>query len=319
MSRRSLARRENAFTLIEMIVVLVLLAVAMAVIFPSIGNMLRTSGRASASSQASGDARIAANLFETDIKTAVGGRSTGDRTDNALFSGTTATTLSTVSSLNALGAGISDIVTAGPLLLVVNSDVLTTNAGPERVSWTYLENSVTCGDRSDLNTNWCLQRIVRTQAGAVLTSEVIVRARGTLGTTSSCYPGAVAAKRIFCYEEAVPALVAPSVNRYTWDAGWSATCNQNWLTDATSPNQAPVAGYGLGTTTYTLKHNGAEPTTRISRLDRIVAVGATMQSGGAFGNATERGYETIEVAIRARENEAYKEAIMCGSRAGWGR
>jgi prepilin-type N-terminal cleavage/methylation domain-containing protein len=316
MSPRS--RHQAGFTLIEMIVVLVVLALAMAVVFPALGNMLRSTSRTSASSQASGEAQVAADLLRSDVRTAAGARSTGERTDSDLFAGATAVTLSTVGSLNALAPGISDIVTAGPLVLVFNSDVLATSPGPERVAWTYLENSATCGDRSDANTNWCMQRTVSTQAGTVLTSEIVVRARGTLGPSSSCFPGAAAMKRVFCYEEAVPVMAAGGSNRYTWDAGWSSNCSESWLTDAGSPNQAGASGIGLGSTTYTLTHNGAEPSTKISRLDRIVSVGASLQSGGAYGNASERGFVNVQVGIRARQNEAYKEAIMCGSRAGWG-
>src|SRR5690606_22313483 len=117
--------RDRGFTIIEMVVVLVVLGLAMAAIFPSIGNLLRGSSRTSASSHATGEAGMAARLLENDVKTALGDRGTGDRTDTSSFAGPTAIRLATIPSLNA-GAGNNqypDIVVAGPTRLVLNADV----------------------------------------------------------------------------------------------------------------------------------------------------------------------------------------------------
>ncbi|MCW2923872.1 MAG: hypothetical protein JWM98_1276 [Thermoleophilia bacterium] len=299
-------RADGAFTMIEMIVVMVVLGLAMAAIFPAIGNIMRGSGRGAASSQATGDAGTASRMLEEDIRSALGDRGTGERTDieNA---GAVGVRLNAISALNSPAAINHDIVVAGPTHLRLNADVLPA-AGIESIDWQLWEDDARCGDRSDDGHNWCLTRTVTGGGGG--TSEVAVRSRGTYPQTSTCAPGnaLAAAKRIFCYQEA-----HPTTNSYTWNAGWTSACTSEWRKDG--PNAADTSI----PTGYTLKHNAVDPITRISRLDRVITVGAVLLAGSGFGNANERSYENITVAIRSHEGESYREAIMCGTRAGWGR
>lgn len=335
--------------MIEMIVVLVVLGMAMAAIFPAIGNMLRTSSRSSAMSQASSEAGGAARLFEYDVRRAMGNRGTGERTDLA-------GSAVTISALTANNPNFSDIVEAGPTRLVVNTDAIPAVAGIERVTWEYVSNNASCGDRNRLNQNWCLRRTVVAANGT--TVEIPVKGRGTYPTnTSTCgpnpvdvgaqlgMPGATAAVRglalnpingvrVFCYQESVPAadtnsndgvggMRAGSQQIYDNFNMWTANCHQRWMSGqypqpGTSPNVATVT---LGASRWPTRHNLVDlpNTTSISRLDRITTVSAGILAGGAHGRANERSYEIVTVSIRSREGEAYREAIMCGTRAGWGR
>jgi prepilin-type N-terminal cleavage/methylation domain-containing protein len=350
MTMRRPAATERAFTMIEMIVVLVVLGMAMAAIFPAIGNMLRTSSRSSAISQASSEAGGAARLFEYDVRRAVGNRGTGDRDD--LGSNT-----ATISALTANNTTWSDIVEAGPTRLTVNTDAIPAVAGIERVTWEYLANNAVCGDRNKLNQNWCLRRTVVASNGT--TVEIPTKGRGTYPTnTSTCGPNPqdvaaqqgisagqaslrgialnpLAGVRVFCYQESVPAANtntgdstagtrAGSSVIYTNFNTWTSSCHQRWMDGqyaqpGTSPNTAQVTLASAGR--WTTRHNlvDAPGTSTISRLDRITTVSAAILAGGAHGRANERSYEVVTVSIRSRESEAYREAIMCGIRAGWGR
>ena len=73
--RLTTGSRESAFTLIEMIVVLVLVAIMMPLAFPAIGHMRASSARSTASSQADGEAKVAARMLKADIREAQGARS----------------------------------------------------------------------------------------------------------------------------------------------------------------------------------------------------------------------------------------------------
>jgi prepilin-type N-terminal cleavage/methylation domain-containing protein len=312
------ATGESGFTLLELMVTLVLLALAMAAIFPAIGNMYRNNGRSAASSQAVGEAGIAARLLESDVRAALGDRGTGERVMTSTT--TLAVRIATIPALNGAGAtqSMADIRQAGPTRLYINADVVPT-AGIERVEWELLQDNATCGDRDRAtNRNFCLQRRVFSSAGAILSTEVPVRGRGAYPTgTRSCGSGTavLATARVFCFQEAVPNN--GNASDYVWNSTWNANCSMRWnqVGPGTSPNNANVAV----TQRIPTLHNAVEGPTSISRLDRIVAVGAKIIAGGGYGKAGERTYEHVETAIRARESEAYREAIMCGTRAGWGR
>lgn len=316
--RTTTARGETAFTMIEMIVTMVLLGLAMMVVYPALANILGGSARGAASSQAGGEAVIAARMLEEDVRRAVGNRSTGDRSDGNQLPGTTGIRVSTITALTA-GASdpqYPDILVAGRFDLVLNSDVL--NApGIERVTWRRVVNSPTCGDVGAGGRNWCMERTVRSAAGAVLTSEVVVKHRGTFpAIVSSCAPG-ITGSRVFCYQEAYPGTGGATA--YVWNGGWSPRCTVAWRTDG--PN-APTGANLTTTTRIATRHNAVDTVQRpssIGRIDRIMTVGAVMFAGGGYANAGERNYENVTVGIRSRENEAYREAIMCGLRAGWGR
>jgi prepilin-type N-terminal cleavage/methylation domain-containing protein len=308
-------RSTDGFTMIEMNVVLIVLALAMAAIFPAIGNLLRGSSRGAASAQATGDSALVAKFLEEDVRTALGNRGTGERSDAA-----SGTTVATIPALATGSVAAVDIVEAGPLRLVVNADVVA-DAGVtqvERIEWSLTQNNTAiCGETDAGGNNWCLRRIVRSAAGGVLASEVVTKSRGTYPAVATCGGINVSSVRVFCYEEAYPG--AGGAGNYVWNGGWTSSCNEAWTMDGASPNTGTRT---LGSATrYTTRHNAVDPngSTSISRLDRIVTVGATIMSGGGFGKAGERSYDHVEIAIRSRENEAYREAIMCGLRAGWGR
>ena len=314
-------RRQSGFTLIEMIVVLVVLALAMAAIFPAIGNLLAGSSRSAASGQATGEAGVVAKLLEEDIKAALGDRGTGERTDSTSFAGVDAIRTATIPALTAGAASTryADIVVAGPTRLVLNVDALATSAGVEQVEWVLTQNSTTlCGETDTSGNNWCLRRIVRAPGGgAVLAAEVATKSRGTYPQTTSCGSNALpSAVRVFCYKEAYPG--AGNANNYRWSAGWTPNCSMAWTSTGTSPNVSERTVTSPATRMQTV-HNQVEPASSISRLDRIVEIGASVLAGGGFAKAGERSYENLQTAIRSRENEAYREAIMCGLRAGWGR
>jgi prepilin-type N-terminal cleavage/methylation domain-containing protein len=311
---------QAAFTLIEMIVVLVVLALAMAAIFPAIGNLMAGSSRGAASGQATGEAGLVGKMIEEDIKAAVGDRSTGERSDAGTFTGATALRTATIPALTA-GAGsnlYSDIVAAGPTRLILNVDALAATAGVEQVEWVLTQNSPACGETDASNNNWCLRRIVRAPGGgAVLAAEVATKSRGTYPTTTSCGRGLPAAVRVFCYQESYPG--AGGNANYVWNGGWTPNCSLAWTTDGNSPNSGSATRTLTSPARIPTRHNQVEPASSISRLDRITTVGASVLAGGGFGKAGERSYENLETALRSRENEAYREAIMCGLRAGWGR
>lgn len=297
------------FTLIEMIVVLVVLGMAMAAIFPAIGNMMRSGSRSAAVSQASSEAGIAARMFEQDVRRALGNRATGERTDVALNQ-------ATIPSLAANNLAYSDIRIASPVRLVINADVIPQNGGIEQVEWILRRNSPMCGEvQGTTNANWCLQRRVMNAGGGQLTSEIPVKGRGLYpANITTCAPTLPAiAVRVFCYEEALPRS-----GQYTL-AGWTATCDSLWLNDGASPNRTERAN---NSTRITTQHNRVDVVTNtntsISRLDRVVTINASMFAGGAFGRASERSYEHVSVSIRSRESEAYLEAIMCGTKGRWG-
>lgn len=315
-------RIESAFTLVEVIITLVLLAVAMAAIFPAIANMMRGNTRSAASSQASGEAGIVARLLESDVRAALGNRGTGERV--TVSAAALPSAASTIASLSLRQTTISDIYAAGPQRLHLNADVYP-NAGIERVEWDLLIDRAECGDRDrTTGSNFCIQRRIATAANTTLTVEIVARGRGTYPVnTTNCAPGVVAITipRLFCFRESVSDAGNPA--DYDWDGGWRPICNVRWnqAGPGTSPN---TAGTPLTLTTAAnipTSHNAVDApnSTRISRLDRITTVGASILAGGGFGKSSERSYEQVEIAIRSRENEAYREAIMCGARAGWGR
>lgn len=339
-------RREDGFTLLEMVIVLVVLGIAMAAIFPAIGNMMRGSSRSTAVSQAGSEVSITARMIEEDVRNALGNRGTGERTDASFFPSVTdqvrIATIPALAQLTAAGAQHHDIVLAGPRDLHLNADVYP-NPGIERVEWELVVSpsgapDARCGDSDrTLNANWCLLRRVSSSTGAMLSFEVPLKGRGSYPTnTTTCAPptanrnigdGLPAENfpRVFCYLESVPAagtnrgdntVGVRAGNNVTYTSMWSATCHRRWLSQGQSPN---TVRRDLDDTTFTTQHNRVDPTSRISRLDRITAVGATLLSGGGYGRSTERSYEHVHTAIRSRENEAYNEAIMCGRRAGWGR
>ncbi len=296
-------RTDAGFTLIEMIVAMILFTVAIAAILPAIINTRDATTRQAALSQADGDVKIAAKLFEQDVRSARGMRGTGDR-NGASGAGTA----STVGSLSMPLGPAHDVIVATPTQFSIFADVLPEPAATpviERVDWRLVTDSPVCGTRLQPgNTNWCLTRSVQSATGT--TSEVVVASRGTVPASTSCFPPGTPTspqQRMFCYEISEP------VGGYNYSAGWTSRCRASWF--------APGSLDAMPATVIATRHNAVDTGTSINQLDRITTVGAALQSGGAYGLATERSYEGTQVSLRSRESPAYREAIMCGSRIGW--
>jgi prepilin-type N-terminal cleavage/methylation domain-containing protein len=318
-------RTDAGFTLIEMIVVLVVLGMAMAAIFPAIGNMLRSGARASSMSQAASEADIAASLLLSDVKKAVGSRGTGERTDTASV-GATAATIPSLSMDGGPGGNpaLADIREAGPTRLILNADVLPTVAGIEQVDWQLLSgaNNPLCGDFSRYNgRNWCIRRTVSTAGGNRIMAETLTKGRGDYPTnlTTCADPAQLPAitTRLFCFQEAVPRATngAPAGSPNAYNNVWSPSCLQQWFSDASGPNRTQL---NTNSGRINTVHNKVDPASSIARIDRIVTVNASIYGGGGYGRASELSYEHVSASVRSRQGEAYHEAIMCGTKARWG-
>lgn len=309
---------ERAFTLIEMVVAMAVLGIAMAAIFPAIGNMLRSSNRMVAVSQSSSEASQAARMLERDIRQAKGRRSTGDGTGPFSTIGVLHQQTPPTPPVSCwVSACIADIVAAGPASLTFNADVLDW-PGIERVTWRVLQNSWSCGGTA--TDNWCIVRSVANQNGGWMSAEVVAKARGAYPAVTTCAPAGVTLPdvpiRLFCYEEAVPGT-PPAEGSYSFGT-WTNTCTPSyaWGAPGISPNAQLVT---FGSQRRVTSHNAVDGATSIDRLDRITGISASIFAGGGYGRATERSYEHVTTSIRSRESENYREAIMCGARSGWGK
>jgi prepilin-type N-terminal cleavage/methylation domain-containing protein len=301
---------ERAFTLIEMIIVLVLLGLAMGAIFPAIGNMMRSGSRSSSIAQASSEAGMAARFLESDVKKALGARGTGERTDTNVVGASAAT----IPALAQANANMSDIRIAGPTRLVINADVVPSVAGIEQVDWQLLTGTnAVCGDVSRYTgRNWCIRRTVRSAAAGQLFAETLAKGRGDYPSNiTSCASGLPAIPvRLFCYEEAMPGAGGAA----NYAGSWTANCREVVLPDG--PNAAN-AQLTPASPRFATVHNLLE-TYSIARVDRIVTVNASIYAGGGYGKTSELSYEHASITIRSHEGEAYREAIMCGTKARWG-
>lgn len=298
------ARRqgERAFTLLEMIIVLVLLGVASATIFPSITSMLRSSTRSAAMAGAAGDGRIAERIIEHDIRGAAGARSNGNRSDLATTPGA-----SVIQALNSPTVAMHDIVEASPTRLVLHTEALASSPGPERVTLELVPtnggSAAICGETGRDGQNWCIVRTV--QASGSTTSEVLTRGRSAFPATvpgSPCGTGG----RIFCYRLSEN---PGGGTAYQWNRGWRPSlCRTRWASLTST-----LTGGGSGWITN-VHHSGFDPFVRIHQLDLVTEVSVTLPTGGGYGATAERTFNTTELAIRSRQGEAYQQAIMCGAR-----
>ena len=295
--RIDVPRRDHGFTLLELVIVMVLLGVASASIFPAIASMGHSTSRTTALSQASGEVQTGSRLLERDIRGAAGDRSMGNRSDLA-----TNPKASVLTALDSTTPALHDVLVATPTQLVVNSEFLASEPGIERIAWQLRQDSTTCGDRdSRLNRNWCVVRTVSNAAGTAVSSEVVVRGRGAYPVTSSCFAGATSIARLFCYRVNENAS-------YVWNAGWTPTsCRQTWR----DLNSTLTPGTGWVTN---VRHNGFAGAMRLHQTDLITTIGVTLPAGGGYGDSSERVLQTMEVTPRSRQGEAYQQAIMCGAR-----
>lgn len=283
--------------MLELVIVLVLLAIASSALFPSIISMLRSSTRSAAISGAAGDGRVAERFVEHDIRGAQAARSNGNRHD------VTTPGASVISALDSSTATFHDVIRASPMLLSFYSETRLSTAGPELITLELQQDVDLCGDRGQDGRNWCLIRTV--VGGGVTTSEVITRGRSAFPTTvpnSPCGSGS----RIFCYR------VSENVGgpgRYRWNVQWTPTsCSSTW-TDL-NMTFTPTGGDWI----MNVVHNGFDPAVRIHRLDLITTIAVTLPTGGGFGATSERTFSTTELTLRSRQGEAYQQAIMCGAR-----
>jgi hypothetical protein len=262
-------------------------------------------------------------MLESDIKKALGARGTGERTDTT----TVGIQAATIPSLHANNPTFSDIRVAGPTRLQINADVLPGSPGIEVVEWRLFSGGTfpQCGDTGRSGRNWCLRRTVTSSTGTI--GETLTKGRGDYpANITSCAPVGAANSgtglpaiplRVFCYEEAVPAPragAAPPGSPTTYRANWSPTCLERWWSDGPNASGAAVTT----STRITTEHNRVDGLTSIARIDRIISVNASVYAGGAYGKASELSYEHVSATIRSREGEAYREAIMCGTKGRWG-
>ncbi len=286
---------ERGFTLLELIIVLVLLGVASAALFPSIVSMLGSSTRSAALSGATGDGRVAERTVEHDIRSALAFRSNGNRAD------LTDPGSSVIQALDSATATSHDIVRASPTQLIIYTEALATSAGPERVTLELQQDQALCGEHGRDGRNWCLLRTV--QGAGTTISEVLTRGRSAFPTTipnSPCGTGS----RLFCYRLSEN---PGGGNAYRWDGSWRPKlCATRW-TDLNST-------FGGAGWINNVQHNGFDPAVRMHQLDLITEISVTLPTGGGFGATSERTFSTTELALRSRQGEAYQQAIMCGAR-----
>lgn len=302
---------ERGFTIIEMVVALVLFAIAMAAVLPALGNMLDMGNRGAANAQASADSSYALQLAEGDLRRAIANRSSGE------FE---ATGLSVVAALTSMSTNTHDIISAGPTRLQLWSDALGTSAGPELVTYELREqttrNAAGPCDRQS-RTSWCVLRTVRT-AGGASTIEVVAHGSGTFPLDSSCIPttGATApapAKRLFCYQHKVPASAGSLNTRYSW-AGWNSGCVASWNAPPAPAGNWNTTNVGLGAAIPTFHDRVRSNRSSISALDTITAIGIVLPAGGRTEGARGLATRVTTVDLRNRASEEYLSAIMCGDR-----
>ncbi len=297
--RRTRRQGERGFTLLEMIIVLVLLGVASAFIFPSVISMLRSSTRSAAMSGASGDGRVAERIIEHDVRGAAGARSSGNRSDISTPGA------SVIQALNSATPATHDLLRAEPFVLQLNSEANAAWAGPETVTLQLLRSQPLCGERGRDGNNWCVVRTVQGAGGT--TSEVLTRGRSAFPATvpnSPCNATNPGQPRIFCYRLSEN---PGGGNAYRWNGSWRPSlCRTRW-TDLTST-------FGGAGWINNVQHSGFDPAVRIHQLDLVTEVAVTLPTGGGFGATAERTFNTTELAIRSRQGEAYQQAIMCGAR-----
>jgi prepilin-type N-terminal cleavage/methylation domain-containing protein len=273
-------RRERGFTLVEMIVALVVFAVLIGAVFPLVTEMTRNGSRDSTRAAATGDARMNAQLLESDLRAMRAPlRPTGDGED----------TINIIAALNRGGAPLPlpaanwalgipgnmlwnertthDLLFAGPRALMFWADVIDNGAGnfpTELVRWYLL-----VGDQAEagcpLMRDWCLIREVRFATAQDASSsssafrEVLASGRGAIPPSQACYPGATvdaspqANPRVFCFQSQVLTTAAGAANNdlYGW-ADWpTAQCRSRWTGVVPElnalPGTAAPAGFRLST------------------------------------------------------------------------
>ncbi len=302
------ARHERGFTLLEMVVVLVLLALASMVMFPSVVSMLRAGTRSAALSASSGDGRIAERLVEHDVRGAAAARSNGSRPD----AGTP--TSSVIDALNAPSRDLHDVLEATPTRLRIWSEALRSSPGPEIVTWELREDASECSTQTP---NWCVVRTVEPSVGATL-SEVVTRGRTAFpqGIPNNPCSGATPTKRLFCYRTS-------TAQSFVWNQNWNDRVCNTTTTSCSTGTPAPTcriqwasldSAFGSGGWVTGVQHNGFDPSVQLHQLDLVTGVAVILPSGGGYGMTSERTFNVTEVAIRSRQGDAYQRAIMCGGR-----
>lgn len=306
------------FTLIEIIVAVIVFTIAMALALPVITNVTGLAHRAAGQAAASGEARLAVQMLEADLRHARGlTRSDTDRTempDNTLLD-------------VASGAATDhDLQILGPNVLRFYADVLSLcdvgcvdpAAGPELVTYALMQDSRFCdlipgGTSTSVHDNWCIVRSVQVLRQNRHIHELLAHGSGAYPSDSTCYPGAPRSPRLFCYRSAVPASWS-----YTW-AGWTPRCAMTW----SEPQDRTSVDWNTNVTTgYSWNAGGgiavqrtpAPATSQLFASDRVVQIGLVTHS--ASRNRSARGSETFttHIAVRNRMTPEYMRAIGCGER-----
>lgn len=337
-------RHDGGFTLVEMIVGLVVLAIALALSMPAVINTLQQGARASSGSAATSQAAGAMALLENDLRSIRAPvRAVGNDIDR----------LNVIDQLSVYRAPVAadyvaagyvgpgplyadpspmgrvwahhDILFAGPTMLEFWSDVVDAPLGapdnqPELVRWYLINNpadaAATCRDAA----RWCVVRDVRygDNQGRVL-SEVITSGGGAYPRDASCGPG-MAVQGMFCYRSRI------ATRGYTFRF-WTTECHDEWypstIRDAGPPVSRQVSRGGVHRVNaiyagrrFQAEHEAAGPywQSRIHPLDRIVSVAVALPTAARIGSGDDVSLTTAQVEIRSRRSSEYQTAIMCGAR-----
>lgn len=345
----SKSRSCAGFTLIEMILALIMLAVIVAVMFPMLSRMSKSGARDSVRTAATGEARATAQLLESDLRGMRAPlRPTGDGEDainviSSLNGGSVPLPLPAASWPDIPTATLwgqqtnHDLLFAGPNYLMFWADVMDNPAGAfqtELVRW-YLASGATATNGCPSSKTWCLVREVRyaTSNDASTSSalrEVLATGRGALPISRACFPGVgisvnpQANPRAFCYQSAAP-------NAYAWNSWSSSSCSSAWTGIDPDPNSfgvsSPVAmsimpsmasarGVSVNAAGIFVDHEAGGPlqNVQIHPLDRITTIAAVLPGGSVSNNAADVRLANAEVAIPSRSSREYRTAILCGDR-----
>lgn len=265
----------RGFTLVEMLVSVVVLALAMAMILPSMANLSGLAGRAQSDGGATLDAKLALKMVESDLRKAVGTTPnfgtrpiTPDELQSVLEKPSIRVPAYPTEPKERLldDATYHDLVSFNKDAIVAHSDVVNTNPqgwfnsdtspGAETVSYMFFPLGSNCTrDKAVKHSSpWCLWRQIEyTQTGDIdpktgklrihRMAEMVMR--GSAFPTVQCFDNGPARKRMFCFKQAAPVPKNPAVNPYSW-SNWTNKCQTRWFEDGghSTWTESPYMGLG---------------------------------------------------------------------------
>lgn len=315
-------RSDSGFTLIEIVVGMLLMAIAFALCAPVLANLFGNMSRSTSTGVAQSASSTALRMVGNDIQQALADRPTGDNSAANISQ-----------ALSDTDPRRHDIVVAGRTTLglwadVVDERVVSGATGPEYVKWALQVDQPICGTSVP---NWCVTRKVwNSDMSLVLTNEVVVSGTGDAPADTYCAPGVGnldSVPRLFCYRRSVDvgSVLNPGIKtngaldtrNYDWnDAQRSNKCTQIW-SDATGvvgvdpPSLLSVGGLGM----FPMQRGALEaPSFMLAFRDTITSIAVVMPSHSGRGAQWEESTDYGEFSIDSRQTPMYRAAIMCGSR-----